>query len=384
MDKIIMVLVLIILLSGCVGTEETNVTTQITPPVQPTLIVEKGDVVSANYIGILKETGEVFDTSYESIAYDTSILKVEWFQPRQKYEPLQVIVGSGQVIEGFDEALLGMAMNEEKEVIITPTKGYGEWNPELVIIQPRIVEIPRIVETPLEELRLGIGKEPVVNETVQLRYWPGKILNVSNTSVTLRHDPINDSIVQTMYGPSRVILNSTMVKMELMPIINTTVQTSYGIAKILGFNDTAVEIDFNSPLAGKTLIFKIKVERIIKASEFAEMQIAWTSDLPKALEKAKAEARPLIIEFYAEWCGWCKMLDEKTFPDLKVLEKKDEFIWVKINAEKQSDLAMEYNVKGFPLLVFLKSDGTEIKRINRYVTAEELRAEMDSVYSERV
>jgi FKBP-type peptidyl-prolyl cis-trans isomerase 2 len=381
MDKnIIAGLMLVILLSGCVGTEEANVTTQIAPPIQPTLIVEKGDVVSANYIGILKETGEVFDTSYESIAYDTSIPKVEWFQLRQKYEPLQVTAGSGQVIEGFDEALLGMAINEEKEVIITPAKGYGEWNPELVIIQPRIVEILRIVETPLEEFRLGIGKEPVVNETVQLRYWPGKILNVSDTSVTLRHDPINDSIVQTMYGPSRVILNSTMVKMELIPIINETVQTSYGIAKILGFNDTTVKVDFNSPLAGKTLIFKIKVERIIKASEFAEMQIAWISDLPKALEKAKAEAKPLIIEFYVEWCGWCKMLDEKTFPDLKVLEKKDEFIWVKINAEKQSDLAMEYNVKGFPLLVFLKSDGNEIKRINRYVTAEELRAEMDSVF----
>jgi len=42
------------------------------------------------------------------------------------YKPLQVTLGTGKVVSGFEEALIGMKRNEEKEVTIPPEKAYGK------------------------------------------------------------------------------------------------------------------------------------------------------------------------------------------------------------------------------------------------------------------
>ena len=51
--------------------------------------------------------------------------------------PLEFQVGSGQVIKGFDEAVLGMTSGEEKQFRILPTDAYGEHDPSLVQNVPR-------------------------------------------------------------------------------------------------------------------------------------------------------------------------------------------------------------------------------------------------------
>jgi FKBP-type peptidyl-prolyl cis-trans isomerase 2 len=81
---------------------------------------QKGDVVSVHYIGKYIG-GKVFDTSIESEAKKSGL-----YSPARDYKPLQVQLGAGQVIVGFEEALLGMSINEEKEVTIPPEKGYGK------------------------------------------------------------------------------------------------------------------------------------------------------------------------------------------------------------------------------------------------------------------
>jgi peptidylprolyl isomerase len=65
--------------------------------------------------------GQVFDTSIESEAK-----KHGMFSPARDYKPLQVTLGAGQVIAGFEEALIGMTINEEKEVTLPPEKAYGK------------------------------------------------------------------------------------------------------------------------------------------------------------------------------------------------------------------------------------------------------------------
>ena len=65
--------------------------------------------------------GKVFDTSIESEARKSGL-----YSPARDYKPLSVKLGAGQVIQGFEEALAGMAVNEEKEVTIPPEKAYGK------------------------------------------------------------------------------------------------------------------------------------------------------------------------------------------------------------------------------------------------------------------
>ncbi len=81
---------------------------------------QKGDMVSVHYLGKFVG-GQVFDTSMESEAKKSGT-----YSPARDYKPLQVKLGANQVIPGFEEALIGMAINEEKEVSIPPEKAYGK------------------------------------------------------------------------------------------------------------------------------------------------------------------------------------------------------------------------------------------------------------------
>jgi len=84
------------------------------------LRVQKGDTVRVHYIGKF-QGGQIFDTSMMKAAQNAGV-----FNPSRDYKPLQVRVGTGQVIPGFEEALIGMKVNEEKVVTIPPEKAYGK------------------------------------------------------------------------------------------------------------------------------------------------------------------------------------------------------------------------------------------------------------------
>lgn len=74
---------------------------------------KQGSTVQVNYTGKLQD-GKVFDTSYGR-------------------NPLQFTLGKGQLISGFEEAVLGMNTGEKKTVVIPPEKGYGPHRSESVV-----------------------------------------------------------------------------------------------------------------------------------------------------------------------------------------------------------------------------------------------------------
>src|SRR5438128_2887031 len=87
---------------------------------QSDLKAQKGDTVSVHYLGRFPG-GKVFDTSMEKEAKNAGL-----YNAARDYKPLQVTLGTGKVVVGFEEALIGMKMNEEKEVVIPPEKAYGK------------------------------------------------------------------------------------------------------------------------------------------------------------------------------------------------------------------------------------------------------------------
>lgn len=89
-------------------------------------IAKKGDTVQVDYIGKLTE-GKVFDTSIQQAAIDAGIPQ------RDKYEPLEFTVGAGQMIAGFDAAVVGMREGEEKTVTLPPEKAYGTPNKDMIL-----------------------------------------------------------------------------------------------------------------------------------------------------------------------------------------------------------------------------------------------------------
>ena len=69
-----------------------------------------------------------------------------------------------------------------------------------------------------------------------------------------------------------------------------------------------------------------------------ESLVKWMT-FEQAVEKSKTEKRRIFVDVYTDWCGWCKVMDKKTFNDpivAKLLNEK--FYPVKFNAEQTEDV----------------------------------------------
>ncbi len=84
--------------------------------------------------------------------------------------------------------------------------------------------------------------------------------------------------------------------------------------------------------------------------------IEFHRDVAAARRTGKPE-RPVVIFFGAAWCGWCRKMAADTLIDPKVAAIADQFNWVKIDVDKQPELAARYGVEGVPAIVVLDTQG---------------------------
>ena len=118
--------------------------------------VENGHFVSVHYKGTL-QSGEVFDTS-------------------EGRHPLEVEMGAGQIIPGFEEALMGMSLNEKKVFTLDPEDAYGQKDESLTHSFPR-ADVPTEIN-------------PEVGQTLALsspegRQFPAMITEVDDEKVVV-------------------------------------------------------------------------------------------------------------------------------------------------------------------------------------------------------
>ena len=140
-------------------------------------VVKKGDKIKVEYTGTL-EDGSIFDSSDKHDA------------------PIEFTVGSGKLIKGFENAVIGMKLGEEKEIKIPPEEAYGPHNPEFV------KDMPRNIFPENKQIQIGMVFQVSLQSGRQIPVWISKI------------------------------------------------------------SENSVTVDLNPPLAGKTLIFKIKIVEI--------------------------------------------------------------------------------------------------------------------------
>ena len=119
--------------------------------------VEKGQTVSLHYIGTLDD-GTEFDSS------------------RSREEPMTCEVGAGQLISGFDNALVGMAIGETKKISLSPNEAYGN------ILEEAIQVIPK-TSFP-EDFQFNVG-EFVQGQGESGNIVSAKIEALENDNVTL-------------------------------------------------------------------------------------------------------------------------------------------------------------------------------------------------------
>ncbi|MBN1780387.1 thioredoxin family protein [bacterium] len=123
-----------------------------------------------------------------------------------------------------------------------------------------------------------------------------------------------------------------------------------------------------------------------QAQSGIETGIPWIAQIDSALDLANAQNKPLMIDFKAEWCPPCRMMEDSTFHDPAVVEKAALFVPVRIDVDEQGDVADHYNANagkyggvGIPNILFLDGQENRIAHYIGFQSAGRLSAVMDSV-----
>ncbi len=120
------------------------------------MAIKDKDKVKIEYTGSF-EDGSVFDTSVGK-------------------EPLDVVIGEGKVIKGFNDALIGMKKGEEKEIKLETEEAYGDYNPNLIKKIPKD-QLPKEPEAkPNMVILVGLANGQQV---------PAIIKEVTETDITI-------------------------------------------------------------------------------------------------------------------------------------------------------------------------------------------------------
>jgi len=99
-------------------------------------------------------------------------------------------------------------------------------------------------------------------------------------------------------------------------------------------------------------------------------------------QSIKTGNKPVMIDFYADWCAQCKELDKYTYTDPEVVEMSNKFNNIKVDLTKEnSAITDKFEIKGLPVVIFMNSDGKEIKelRVTGFLKPEEFMKKLNSI-----
>jgi peptidylprolyl isomerase len=270
------ILLIVMLVTACSGPQQAKT----------------GDTVSVHYIGKLQD-GTVFDSSEGGV-------------------PLDFTLGRGQLIPGFEQAVLGMKIGESKTVTIPVDQAYG----------------------------------PRRNELVQ-------------------------------------VVSRDKLPTELKPEVGMQLQTTQSnggtaIVTITEVSDATINVDANSPLAGKDLTFEIKLVGIGTSTIQTSSAGSQGAELASIrLETALLNGKPTLAEFGRGTCIPCKEM-KPILEDLAVQYKGRLNVSI-VSVDDYSQLTSYYKVMAIPTQIGFDSNGKEVFRHVGFWAKDQIISQLDKL-----
>ena len=226
------------------------------------MAIANGDIIRLSFTGRL-ENGAVFDTTDEKTAKDNDI-----YDEHKRYQPMAIVVGSGTLVQGLEEDLVGKKSGQKGKVTVPPEKGYGFRSLELI-------------------------------ETVPTKKFTEKI------------EP------------------------------GQWVESGDKVGVVESVSGGRARIDYNEPLAGKTLAYEYKIDEVIQdkadkvdaiiqgyvgpETKYKYKDDTVTIEVPKGyyLENEWVLGKVLVARFLVSFVGLKEVNYKETYTESDLVEKKE-------------------------------------------------------------
>ncbi len=117
-----------------------------------------------------------------------------------------------------------------------------------------------------------------------------------------------------------------------------------------------------------TLLMSLTVGRAEEPTPFV------SSSFSAAQTQAAKDSKLVFVDFFTTWCAPCKLLDTTTWINPQVMALlREKVVALRIDAEKEKELAKQYRIEAYPTMLVLKPDGTEVDRYVGYMKADKFQ-----------